>query len=253
MKYGEMYPRSSFMPSTTSSSCSMVFPSATVMVPSLPTFSKASVIISPIFSSPLEAIVATLLMLAGESIMVACTDKSSSTIFTAWSMPRLRSMGFMPAATALQPSRKMARAKTVAVVVPSPATSFVLLATVFTSCAPTLIMGKAFISTDLATVTPSLVTLGGPKDCSITTFRPLGPMVTATASARRLQPSSMRARASAPCRMSLAAKPRAPTAASGIAARRPRAGIPLVAGVAQRIVDNIAESVRERAAPNNEQ
>mmetsp|Transcript_36278 Transcript_36278/g.79184 ORF Transcript_36278/g.79184 Transcript_36278/m.79184 type:complete len:254 (+) Transcript_36278:1159-1920(+) len=253
MKYGEMYPRSSFMPSTTSSSCSMVFPSATVMVPSLPTFSKASVIISPIFSSPLEAIVATLLMLAGESIMVACTDKSSSTIFTAWSMPRLRSIGFMPAATALQPSRKIARAKTVAVVVPSPATSFALLATVFTSCDPTLTMGEALSSTALATVTPSFVTLGAPKDCSMTTFRPLGPIVTATASASLLQPSSISARASAPCLMSLAAKPRAPMAASGNDPRWPKAGKALAAGVAQRIVDNIAESVRERAAPNNEQ
>merc|ERR1719215_583071 len=113
-------------------------------------------------------------------------------------------MGFMPAATALQPSRKMARPKTVAVVVPSPATSFVLLATVFTSCAPTFTIGKAFKSMAFATVTPSLVTYGGPKDCSMTTFLPLGPMVTATALARRLHPSNIRARASLPCRMSLA-------------------------------------------------
>mmetsp|Transcript_19466 Transcript_19466/g.53472 ORF Transcript_19466/g.53472 Transcript_19466/m.53472 type:complete len:340 (+) Transcript_19466:663-1682(+) len=133
MKYGEMYPLSSFIPSTTSSSWCMVFPSETVIVPSLPTFSKASVIMPPICSSPFAAMVATLLMLSGELIIVACAAKSSSTIFTAWSMPRLMSIGFMPAATALQPSRKMARAKTVAVVVPSPATSLVLLATVFTS------------------------------------------------------------------------------------------------------------------------
>eukprot|EP00966_Prymnesium_polylepis_P325632 7381602-Prymnesium_polylepis.2 len=37
-------------------------------------------------------------------------------------MPRRRSIGFMPAATDLQPSEKMARVSTVAVVVPSPAT-----------------------------------------------------------------------------------------------------------------------------------
>ncbi len=42
---------------------------------------------------------------------------------TAWSMPRLRSIGFVPAATAFRPSRTTAWARTVAVVVPSPATS----------------------------------------------------------------------------------------------------------------------------------
>ena len=36
----------------------------------------------------------------------------------------------------------------------------------------------------LATVTPSLVILGAPKDCSITTLRPLGPSVTCTARPR---------------------------------------------------------------------
>mmetsp|Transcript_125398 Transcript_125398/g.297737 ORF Transcript_125398/g.297737 Transcript_125398/m.297737 type:complete len:222 (-) Transcript_125398:19-684(-) len=183
----------------------MVLPSDTVMVPSLPTFSKASVIILPMCSSPLAAMVATLLILSGVSIMVAWLERSSKTIFAAWSMPRLMSIGFIPAATALQPSLKMARARTVAVVVPSPATSFVLLATVFTSCAPTLIIGLDFKSIDLATVTPSFVTFGAPKDCSITTFLPFGPMVTATASAKRLQPSSIKARASLPWRISLAA------------------------------------------------
>mmetsp|Transcript_33139 Transcript_33139/g.87658 ORF Transcript_33139/g.87658 Transcript_33139/m.87658 type:complete len:252 (-) Transcript_33139:2-757(-) len=238
-----MYPLSSFMPSTTSSSCSMVLPSATVMVPSLPTFSKASVIICPIFSSPLAAMVATLLMLAGESIITAWAVRSSSTTFTAASMPLLMSMGFMPAATALQPSRKIARASTVAVVVPSPATSLVLLATVLTSWAPTLIMGHALRSMDLATVTPSLVTFGGPKLCSMTTFLPFGPMVTATASARRLQPSSIRARASVPCRMSFAAaKQRTAPAALG----RPRAMLP---DVAWRSVECIAlQGSRQRAA-----
>jgi hypothetical protein len=46
-------------------------------------------------------------------------------------------------------------------------------------------------SIDLATVTPSLVTLGDPKDWSITTFLPLGPRVTYTASANKLHPSSI--------------------------------------------------------------
>jgi hypothetical protein len=50
---------------------------------------------------------------------------------TALSMPRFRSIGFMPAATAFRPSRTMACASTVAVVVPSPATSEVWEATSF--------------------------------------------------------------------------------------------------------------------------
>ena len=45
---------------------------------------------------------------------------------TALSMPRLRSIGLQPAATALRPSRMIACASTVAVVVPSPASSEVL-------------------------------------------------------------------------------------------------------------------------------
>ena len=53
----------------------------------------------------------------------------TTTASTARSMPRLRSIGFMPAATAFAPSRTMDCASTVAVVVPSPASSLVRLAT----------------------------------------------------------------------------------------------------------------------------
>jgi len=45
------------------------------------------------------------------------------------SMPRFRSIGFMPAATDLPPSRTITWASTVAVVVPSPPVSWVLEAT----------------------------------------------------------------------------------------------------------------------------
>ena len=41
------------------------------------------------------------------------------------SMPRLKSIGFMPAATSLMPSFMIEAARTVAVVVPSPARSLV--------------------------------------------------------------------------------------------------------------------------------
>ncbi len=85
---------------------------------------------------------------------------SSSTIAsTAWSMPRFSSIGLAPAVTFLRPSRKIAWASTVAVVVPSPARSEVLVATSFTIWAPMFSIGSAS-SISLATVTPSLVTVG---------------------------------------------------------------------------------------------
>lgn len=92
-------------------------------------------------------------------------------------MPLLKSIGFMPAATDLQPSLKMALARTVAVVVPSPAVSLVLLATCLIKEAP-MFSNLSENSIDFATVTPSLVILGAPKVWSITTFLPLGPRVT---------------------------------------------------------------------------
>src|SRR5579864_4362304 len=125
-------------------------------------------------------------------------------------MPRFRSIGFMPAATALEPSRTIACASTVAVVVPSPATSLVLLATSRTIWAP-MFSNLSESSISLATVTPSLVMRGAPKLLSSTTLRPLGPSVTRTASFRMSTPRSMRARASPPNLTSLAAICRFPS------------------------------------------
>ena len=116
---------------------------------------------------------------------------SSTTAMTALSMPRFRSIGFMPAATYFMPSRTIAWASTVAVVVPSPATSEVLEATSLTIWAP-MFSNLSFSSISLATETPSLVTVGAPKERSSTTLRPLGPRVTLTASARMLTPRTMR-------------------------------------------------------------
>lgn len=76
-------------------------------------------------------------------------------------MPRFRSIGFMPAATAFMPSRMNACASTVAVVVPSPALSEVLEATSFTICAP-MFSNASASSISLATETPSLVMVGAP-------------------------------------------------------------------------------------------
>src|SRR6266487_5273240 len=66
----------------------------------------------------------------------------------------------------------MACASTVAVVVPSPARSEVLVATSFTIWAPMFSISSSS-STSFATVTPSLVTVGLPNFLSMTTFRPL--------------------------------------------------------------------------------
>src|SRR4051794_27842724 len=60
-------------------------------------------------------------------------------------------------------------------------------------------------SISLATVTPSLVTVGAPHDFSITTLRPRGPSVTLTALASVLSPSAIFCRALASNRISLAA------------------------------------------------
>src|ERR1700742_3578589 len=129
---------------------------------------------------------------------------SSVVTRTALSMPRLISMGLRPAATALRPSRMIAWASTVAVVVPSPASSDVLEATSFTICAP-MFSNLSFSSTSFATDTPSLVIVGAPKLFSSTALRPLGPRVALTALARMFTPLNMRARASSLKRTSLAA------------------------------------------------
>ena len=81
----------------------------------------------------------------------------------------------------------MACARTVAVVVPSPAMSDVLLATSRAIWAPMFSSGSRR-SISLATVTPSLVMVGPPNFLSRMTLRPLGPSVTLTASASLLMP-----------------------------------------------------------------
>ena len=120
------------------------------------------------------------------------------------STPLLKSIGFIPAATNFKPSVTIALVSTVAVVVPSPATSFVLLAASRTIWAP-MFSNLSFNSISFATETPSFVLLGAPKDLSITTFLPLGPNVTATASAKTLTPLSILFLASVPKCISLPA------------------------------------------------
>src|ERR1700735_1474043 len=192
------------MPSTTSSSVWMPLASSTVMTPSLPTFCMASEIILPISVSPLAAMAPTWAVSAGVVIFLVLLFSSSTTAATALSMPRLRSIGFMPAATALAPSRTIAWASTVAVVVPSPARSLVFEATSRTIWAP-MFSNLSSSSISLATVTPSLVMRGAPNDLSRTTLRPLGPSVTCTALLRTSTPRSILSRASTPNLTSLLA------------------------------------------------
>src|SRR5208282_4378516 len=198
-KWGLRNPRSNCMPSTTSSVVSRPLASSTVITPSLPTFSIASAIMSPMVESLLAEMVPTWAISLRSLVGLERLLSSSITAMTARSMPRLSDIGSCPAATILAPSVKIARASTVAVVVPSPATSEVLEATSLTICAP-MFSNLSSSSISLATVTPSLVTVGAPKLFSNTTLRPLGPSVTVTASARTLTPLRIFSRDSCPKR-----------------------------------------------------
>ena len=169
----------------------MPLASSTVMTPSLPTFCMASEIMRPISVSPLAEMVPTWAVSASVVILRVRFFSSSTMAETAVSTPRFRSIGFNPAATPLAPSRTIDWASTVAVVVPSPAMSLVLVATSRSICAP-MFSNLSPSSISLATVTPSLVIRGAPKLLSITTLRPLGPSVTFTASARTSTPRNMR-------------------------------------------------------------
>src|SRR3974390_3437625 len=192
------------MPSTTSSLVSNDFASSTVMTPSLPTFFIACARNWPISVSPFAEIVPTCAISWFDVTFFEFFCKSATTASTARSTPRLRSIGFIPAATALEPSLTMACARTVAVVVPSPAKSEDFDATSRTICAP-MFSNLSSSSISFATVTPSLVMRGAPNDLSSTTLRPLGPSVTRTALARISTPRNMRSRASTENLTSLAA------------------------------------------------
>ena len=82
----------------------MPLPSSTVMTPSFPTFSIASAIISPTAVSPFADMVPTC-AIALSSVHGTLNPFTCSTAAkTALSMPLFKSIGFIPAATALLPS-----------------------------------------------------------------------------------------------------------------------------------------------------
>jgi len=95
----------------------------------------------------------------------------------------------------LAPAFTRASARTVAVVVPSPASSEVFEAASLTSFAPRFsTLFRSSISS--ATETPSLVTVGPPQLLSRTALRPRGPRVLLTAEASFSTPASSDCRAS---------------------------------------------------------
>ena len=170
--------------------------SSTVMTPSLLTFDIASAISLPMLGSLLAEMDATCSILAMSLPTTwLCSRSDSTTLATALSIPRLRSIGLAPAVTFFSPTPMSACARTVAVVVPSPALSLVFDATSRTICAPMLAIASSN-STSLATVTPSLVICGAPNFLSMMTLRPLGPSVTFTAFDSASTPSLSISRAS---------------------------------------------------------
>ena len=169
------------MPSTTSLYVSAVLDSSMVITPSAETFSMASAMSLPMVSSP-EDTVPTRAMSAVPLTFWLCSLMALTAASTALAMPFFMTMGLAPAARFFRPSWIMACASRVAVVVPSPATSLVLVDTSRTSCAPMFSNGSSS-SISLAMDTPSLVIRGVPNFLSSTTLRPLGPRVIFTVSA----------------------------------------------------------------------
>mmetsp|Transcript_10800 Transcript_10800/g.40036 ORF Transcript_10800/g.40036 Transcript_10800/m.40036 type:complete len:313 (+) Transcript_10800:808-1746(+) len=151
------YPRSISMPSSTSTTVSKPLPFSMESTPSAPTFSIASAIISPISSLFPAEIEATALISTLPLIGFASSSSFSVQNARVLVMPLLMEMGFAPAVTDCRPRRIISRAKTEAVVVPSPALSFVLPATSLINCAPAFSTGSGS-SIARAMVTPSLIT-----------------------------------------------------------------------------------------------
>ena len=189
-------------PSLISSSVSKPFDVSTLITPSRPTLSIASAIISPTSLLPAE-IVATEAISFPVSTLRDFSKMCFAISLLAISIPSRIKTGFAPFSTAFKPFSIMLCARIVAVVVPSPAVSFVLLATSYTSFAP-IFSNLSSSSISFAMETPSFVISGEPYSFSNTTLRPFGPKVTRTASAKILTPFSIDSRASFEKRTSFA-------------------------------------------------
>ena len=135
----------------------------------------ASAISVPITSS-LEDTVPTRAMSSLPDTALEFAFSAATALSTAFWIPLRMTIGFAPAATFFMPSWMKDCASSVAVVVPSPAASFVLDATSRISCAP-MFSDASSSSISFAIVTPSFVISGVPYFLSRTTFLPFGPMV----------------------------------------------------------------------------
>jgi len=101
---------------------------------------------------------------------------------TAMSTPRFRSIGFMPAATDLRlRARWLGQNRGGGGAVTG---DVIGLRGNFAHHLGAIFSNLSSSSISFATVTPSLVVRGAPKDFSMTTLRPFGPSVTFTALAR---------------------------------------------------------------------
>ncbi len=110
----------------------MVLLSSMVITPSPDTFSIASATSCPT-SSSLAEIAATLAICSLPFTLELIFSIDSTAQSVAFFIPFLKIMGLAPAARFFMPAFTIACARTVAVVVPSPATSLVFVATSFTS------------------------------------------------------------------------------------------------------------------------
>lgn len=220
--YGETQPFSTTIPSTNSTAMPGGSESSSVTTPSSPTRSSAR-----------HRVADDRVLLGGGGRRCgaappppprAAPCRSSSTrTAVASSIPRRRSMGFAPSSSASMPSCTIDRASGVAVVVPSPVTSPVLLATLRTSCARLFVYWPVS-SISRAIETPSFAVVGAPASRSSTTLRPVGPSATLTVLASSSTPAWSRRRA---CRRSRGACPRrlSPTCPTGGGCRAPAAGL----------------------------
>ena len=139
---------------------SKLLDSSTLIIPILPTLSIAEAINCPISSLPAE-IVATEAISWLVSTLCEFFKTTSATSLPAFSIPSRIKTGLAPLSTAFNPFTIIFRARIVAVVVPSPATSLVLLATSYTSLAP-IFSNLSSSSISLAILTPSFVINGEP-------------------------------------------------------------------------------------------
>ena len=159
----------------------MVRPYWELTMPLTPTRSSAWATMPP-RRGQVAAIVATASRDRRSFAGIADALRASTTTSTAWSMPRQRSTGFTPRSSAAMPFWIRPLASTIAVVVPSPATSLVCIETSRTTCAP-MFSKRSKSSISLAMVTPSRDTIGVPIGRSTIAFMPRGPRVASTAAA----------------------------------------------------------------------